>query len=99
MAEIAWLRFACNVEIALCDSGLSYDAAVLKWPTLNKGLLSRACNAKPISAGNYVHLCNVLGFDPNLFLIVDKRKRVTMKTVLDHAVTEGVRRETSGRDA
>lgn len=96
MAEIDWLRFACRVEVELCERSLSYDAAVEKWPSLNKGLLSRACNAKPLSAGNYQHLCALLNLDPLAFLIVEKRKRVTMKSVLEHAVTDVVRRETSG---
>lgn len=97
MADIDWLRFACRVELALGSHEYSYDAAVAKWPTLNKGLLSRACNAKPLSAGNFQHLCDLLELDPHEFLIVGKSKRTTMKSILNHAVTAGVRRETSGQ--
>lgn len=98
MAEIDWGGFARHVEIALGVSGLSYDAAVAKWPTLNKGLLSRACNGKPLSAGNFQHLCDVLALNPMNYLIVEKRKRVTMKTIVKQSVTVGVPRETSDRD-
>lgn len=99
MADIDWVSFACRVELALADLDYSYDAAVARWPTLNKGLLSRACNAKPLSAGNFQHLCDLLDLDPRDFLVVGKRRRVTMKSILHQAVTVGVQRETSEREA
>lgn len=96
MADVDWNSFADDVKSGLTGQGLSYDGAVSRWPTLNKGLLSRACNGKPLSAGNFLHLCDLLDLDPHCYLAVRKHSRVTMKSILEQAVTAVVRRETQG---
>lgn len=98
MAEIDWPKFAAAARVALKKRDVSYDGLVAVFPDLNKGLLSRACNGMPLSAGNFLRLCRVLWLKPDRFLIVVKRRRVTLKDILKHqqkqAVTVPVNRET-----
>lgn len=98
MAEIDWPRFAVAVNTLLGVHQLSYDRAVAQWPQLNKGLLSRACNARALSAGNYVLLCGLLKLAPDAFLLVETSPRVSLagilKTHSDQSVTARVPRET-----
>ncbi|MBB2973967.1 hypothetical protein [Mesorhizobium sp. RMAD-H1] len=95
MAEIAHNRFAGAVAERLAALQVcSFRHAIEKWPHLNTAMLSRACNGRTLSAGNYLLLCRYLGLDPFEFLIEEKRPRITMKSILNQAVTASVTRET-----
>lgn len=93
MAELDTSAFADDVAAKLQQRGLSYHAAVAKWPELNVAMLSRACSEKTVSAANLLILCRYLGLDPFRYLIVKKQRRFTMKAVLNQAVTVAVSRE------
>lgn len=55
------MKFAGLVDAALRKRG---SANVLAdYPGINKAMLSRARNGKPISVGNYLALCLVLDID------------------------------------
>lgn len=64
MADIDRDAFARAVARRLAQAGLSYRKAVARWPALNAGMLSRACCARPLSAGNYLLVCRVLELTP-----------------------------------
>lgn len=97
-AEIDWRNFAAAVRLRLDLYGLSYGGAVAKWPDLNKGLLSRACNGKVLSAGNYVLVCQLMQFEAGRFLTFDDKPRVTLRAITEslqnQPVTAAVARET-----
>jgi hypothetical protein len=95
MAEIDTDTFADEVAARLTALQVhSYRRAVENWPALNVAMLSRACSGQPVSAANMLLLCRYLGLDPFVYLIEAKRRRVTMKTILNQAVTAPVTRET-----
>ncbi|MGE0425287.1 MAG: hypothetical protein AB7O88_23715 [Reyranellaceae bacterium] len=94
MAEIDWLAFSHDVAVRLDEKGLSYAAAMEKWPETNKAFWSRAANGKPLSAGNYLLACKLLWLKPDRYLRRAKLRRVTMKTIVKQAVTVGAARET-----
>ncbi|WP_156460185.1 hypothetical protein [Mesorhizobium sp. Root157] len=96
MAEVCFADFATALRRRLDVLGYSLRHAEEKWPATDRAMLSRAVNAKPLSAGNYLLLCEMAGFDPYQFMERGKRKRVTMKTIANHMVTLPVQRETEG---
>lgn len=98
MAEIDRDAFAAAVHEALGSRGLSYRAAVAEWPQLNIAMLSRACSCQTISAANMLAVCKALRLDPFEFLLEGKRRRTTVKTILQQAVTASVSREAAGEE-
>lgn len=94
MAEIDHRQFAEAFAERLQEIGYSLGRAAQKWPDTNKAMLSRATTGKPISAGNFLLLCQLAGLDPFDFLDTGKQRRVTMKTILNQAVTAAAKRET-----
>ncbi|QPC87398.1 hypothetical protein GA830_12095 [Mesorhizobium sp. NBSH29] len=101
MAEIRWNLFADAVDKRLAVLCYSFTRAVVEWPELNKAMLSRACNAKPLSAANYLLICHLLRLDPHRYFKRDKRRRVTRrviaKTLTEQPVTVSGARETQVR--
>lgn len=93
MAELDLSRFADALADRLRTCGYSYSQAVEHWPDADRTMLSRAINGKPLSAGNFLLLCRMAGLDPFDFLIGGKRRRVTLKSILDQTVAVGVSRE------
>lgn len=96
MAEVCFAEFAAALRRRLDALGYSLRRAEEKWPLTDRAMLSRAVNGKTLSAGNYLLLCEMAGFDPYQFTERGKRRRVTGKTILDHMVTVRVQRETEG---
>lgn len=96
MAEIDREKFAHALADRLHALGYSYAAAVDKWPETNRAMLSRACNAHELSAGNYLLICEMAGLDPYLYLRRAKAIRHTLKSILNQTVTAGVSREMDG---
>lgn len=94
MAEIDGASFARAFGERLDGLGYSIGRAVEKWPLTNKAMLSRAINGKPLSAGNYLLLCEMSGLDPYAFLDRSKAERLTRKDVISRAVTALATRET-----
>lgn len=101
MADIDRTAFANAVVAKLDQKGLSFGRAVEKWPALDKAMLSRICTETPISAGNYLLVCEVLRLDPYAYLIRDKQRRVRLRDIAkrlsDQAVTDAVKHETAER--
>lgn len=97
MAEIDGAAFARALSGRLDQLGYSIGRAVEKWPLTNKAMLSRAINGKPLSAGNYLLLCEMAGLDPYAFLDREKSERLTRKDVISRAVTALATRETGAR--
>ncbi|RUM97898.1 hypothetical protein EET67_09785 [Pseudaminobacter arsenicus] len=95
MAEIDHRQFAQAFAARLSEIGYSLGRAAEKWPDTNKAMLSRATTGKPISAGNFLLLCQLAGLDPFDFLDTGKHRRVTIKTILNQSVTAAAKRETS----
>ena len=93
MAELDLARFAGALADRLRACGYSYSQAVEQWPETDRAMLSRAINRKPLSAANFLLLCRKAGLDPFDFLVAGKRRHVTLKSILDQAVTGGVSRE------
>jgi hypothetical protein len=100
VAEIDWRAFGARVAERLEGEGLSYRGAVERWPCLDKSMLSRAVNGRPLSAANYMVVCTALGIDPNAFLIAARKPRVTRRAIREtlekQAVAVRVSRETEG---
>lgn len=96
MAEVCFSEFATAFRERLNKIGYSLRRAEEQWPLTDRAMLSRAVNGKTLSAGNYLLLCEMAGFDPYQFMERGKRKRATMKTIADHMVTPCVQRETEG---
>lgn len=96
MAEVCFSEFATAFRERLNKIGYSLRRAEEQWPLTDRAMLSRAVNGKTLSAGNYLLLCEMAGFDPYQFMERGKRKRATMKTITDHMVTPCVQRETEG---
>jgi len=96
MAEVCFSDFAKAFRKRLDKIGYSLRRAEEQWPLTDRAMLSRAVNGKKLSAGNYLLLCEMAGFDPYQFMERAKRKRTTMKTIADHMVTLPVQRETEG---
>lgn len=94
MAEIDLSKFADALQSRLAQLGYSYSKAEEKWPAVERSMLSRAVNAKPLSAGNFLLICSMAGLDPFEFLIARKRRRVTMKSIVNQAVAAADKRET-----
>lgn len=95
MADIDRALFAEQLAAALKMLGVSQGEAVRRWPNaLNAAMLSRAVNAKPLTPGNFLLLCGLFHLDPFEFLIVVKRSRTTLKSIVKQTLTEGVKRET-----
>lgn len=80
--------FALAVRLKLDADGLSYGAAVALHPYLNKAMLWRAVNQRPVSVTSYLALCRALGLEPGDYL--------TVKAQENQAVTAIAKRETSG---
>lgn len=97
MAEIDGPKFASAFAARLDGLGYSIGVAVRKWPLTNKAMLSRGLNGKPLSAGNYLLLCEMAGLDPYAFLDREKSERLTRKDVISRAVTALATRETGAR--
>ena len=96
MADIDRDRFADDLHRRLDEIGYSLRRAEEKWPETDRAMLSRATNGKPISAGNFLLLCEMAGLDPYHYLKREHRRRVTMKSIVKQMVTEPVQRETEG---
>ncbi|WP_406871603.1 hypothetical protein WHT83_14885 [Aminobacter sp. P9b] len=96
MADLDLQKFGDALESRLRELGYSYAQAEAKWPETDRAMLSRAINAKPLSAGNFLLVCQMAGLDPYAFLKGAKRRRVTLKGILKQTVTEVVSREASG---
>lgn len=96
MAEIDHLKLAAAVVDALEQAGLSYAGAVERHPELDRSMLSRACNGKPLSAANHLLVCQTLGLDPFAFLIRQLQTRTTLREILqrNQPVAVGDARET-----
>ena len=94
MADIDFATFAETFGQRLREIGYSLRRAEEQWPQTDRAMLSRATNGKPLSAGNFLLLCEMAGLDPYAFLDRDPRRHVTMKSILNHMVTQPVQRET-----
>lgn len=83
---------------ALEQRGWTYDAALAARPGLDKAMLSRAVNGKPLSAANHLVVCRAFGLDPFAFLIEEKQARTTLRAIAkrlsDQQVTVLATRET-----
>lgn len=101
LAEIDRLRLAADVIAALDQHGLSYSAAIERHPDLDRSMLSRACNAKPLSAANHLLVCWAFGLDPFAYLLHPRGQRTTLRAILKHMekqpVAAGVSREAEAR--
>jgi hypothetical protein len=90
IADIDRARFASDTLDWLERKKLSYRHASTRYPGLNPALLSRACNCKPLSAGNMLLVCKAMQKDPTLYLVlIDRRQQ-------NQTVTAIGKRETSG---
>ncbi|RVD15422.1 MAG: hypothetical protein EOS73_32085 [Mesorhizobium sp.] len=96
MADIAFLRFANAFHDRLKDIGYSLRRAEHQWPDTDRAMLSRAINAKTLSAGNYLLLCEMAGLDPYAYLERPPHRRVTLKSIAEQMVTPSATRETEG---
>jgi len=94
MADFRFDQFGDALAARLEQLGYSFSRATEKWPDTDRAMLSRAVAGKPLSAGNVLLLCEMAGLDPFAFLVRAPSRRVTMKTILDQAVTAPVSRET-----
>lgn len=94
MADVAFLRFANAFQDRLNDLGYSLRRAEEQWPDTDRAMLSRAVNAKTLSAGNFLLLCDLAGLDPYLYIERARRRRVTLKSISDQLVTPFDQRET-----
>ncbi|WP_309086443.1 hypothetical protein [Chelativorans sp.] len=98
MAEIDRASFSEAVVRKLSGLGLTFGGAVERWPMLDKAMLHRACVETPLSAGNFLLLCEALQLDPYGFLKREKRKQVRLRDIArrleKQAVTQKEQRET-----
>lgn len=94
MAEIDHARFAADFAARLHELGYSLSKACQKWPATDRAMLSRAANAKTLSAGNYLLLCDMAGLEPYAYLQRAKGRRLTLEAIRKQAVTRAVARET-----
>lgn len=98
MAEVDRQAFARAFRDRLAEIGYSLRRAEAQWPETDLAMLSRASNGITISAGNYLLLCQMAGLDPYAYLDRSPRRRVTMKSILNQAVTPPVKRETGASE-
>lgn len=90
MAEIDRMRFAADVIAVLDREGLSYTAAIERHPDLDRSMLSRACNGKPLSAANFLLVCWALQLDPFGYLAHPRKIRTTLRAILKRAEKQAV---------
>ncbi|GAB5505808.1 MAG: hypothetical protein Rhirs2KO_09710 [Rhizobiaceae bacterium] len=98
MASIDHLKLAGDVIAALKRDGLSYAGAMKRHPGLDGSMLSRACNANPLSAANHLLVCEAFGLSPADYLIRELQPRTTVREILkrmqNQLLAEGAKRET-----
>lgn len=108
MAEIDWPAFARRVDGECTRRGLSVRGAVAAFPGTNAALWSRARRGRqPLSAENYLLVCQLLALDPWRFFAATPKPprraaggslRAILKSLKKQTVTAGVSREAE-RDA
>jgi len=96
MARFDFSGFGAALSERLAEIGYSLDRAVAQWPETNKAMLSRARNGETLSVDSVMTICKFAGLDPFEFLGEGKRRRVTMKSILNQSVTADVSHETGG---
>lgn len=74
-AEIDWAAFASDVSAAIQRLHGSYDKCVGAHHGLNKATLSHACNAQPLSAALFMHVCVCLRLSPFEYHAVHKKEQ------------------------
>lgn len=102
-AHVDFVRFSTLVSGALGDVSLRQAA---QRPGLNAGMLSRAINAKTLSASSYLSICRAFNLDPwECFFLRPMAPDPPARSVSDivgrlkryQSVTEHVDRETRGQ--
>ncbi len=94
MARFDFPAFGSALAERLRDLGYSLGKAADKWPETNKAMLSRAINGGTLSVDSVLTICRFAGLDPFDFLGEGRRRRVTMKSILEQAVTAADKCET-----
>jgi hypothetical protein len=94
MARFDFSAFGAALAERLHEIGYSLDRAVEQWPETNKAMLSRARNGETLSVDSVMTICKFAGIDPFEFLGEGRRRRVTIKTILNQSVTDAASRET-----
>ena len=95
MASYDRTAFAYHVAAQLRRLGLSGEAAAHDWPETNAALWSRVKNGHEISVGNFLLVCKLLRLPPFRYLVREKARRVTLKSIVKQTLTAPVSRGTA----
>ena len=105
--DIDWQLFGNHMRAYIDLKHGTYDAFVASAAGINKGMLSRACNAHVLCAANFFHLCNLAELDAGeYFRLIDvaqttrrSKLRCIADIVKNQSVTVPAKRETSRSEA